>query len=307
MTRCIVILLLICVSVNHLNGQSAFNMVEAFPNNGFNPNPGLNQLQQVTFNRVKSAFTYISKQSNMEFNYPQGGCPERAHVMHYLLDSLHIPNFKIWLFAPSRLIVNNTDRLFILDKNSLSTEGNNKINWDYHVAPCVLSSNATDKPDTMVLDPAIDSEKPLKVQEWIEKIGNRAGAKYSFIDGKYYSFFRGNGGSSNVINGVFYAYEGLGYNSLWIEKMMALNQTAYLLYLKYVKNKDRSNQRVKDIIAIIGNSATLKEVLDYKDGEPAASKLRYIAAEQPEFITEAWTIYCQNLAIWIKRMKTLKS
>ncbi len=288
-----------------LNAQTAFNMKDEFPNPSFDPNPDFGQIKSLQYDKIFSAFNFISAKSNMQFNYPQGGCPERAIVMHYILDSMGIPNFRIWVFAPSRLIEKSSEKMFILDKNNLTTDNGNKIQWDFHVAPCVLGSNETARPDTFVIDPSLRPDKPLKVQEWLSCIGNHEHSKYSFLDGNFYQFNRKDSGNSNVINGFFYSYNDGAYDNLWVEKMMALNQTAYAMYLKYVKDDDRSLKQVSDIMTVIGNSATLKEVLEYKNGQPAQSKIRYVISNYPQFVTDSWTMYSQCLVAWVSRMKAL--
>ena len=301
------LLFIVWVTCLKLNAQTAFDMKKEFPSPGFDPSPNVAQLQPIKHEKILAAFTYISTKSKAQFNYPQGGCPERAVVIHYLLDSLKIPNFRIWVFAPSKLLESSKEKIYITDKNKLTTDDNNRIEWDYHVAPCVLSSNGTASPDTLVIDPSINSKKPLKVKDWLSLINNSKQSKYCFLDGKYYQFNTKENGASNVINGYLYPYEGGAYDNLWVEKMMALNETAYTMYLKYVKNKDNSSQKVKDIKAVIGNSATLKEVLEYKDGLPAASKIRYITTNYPDFASDMWALYSKSFSAWAKRMKTLKA
>lgn len=293
-----------------VNGQTYFNMTAKFPASGCepycNPNPDFNQIATISNADALKAFNYLSKKSNTQFNYPQGGCPERALILHYLLDSMQISNFRIWVFAPSRLIENDTRKIFINDKNGLTTDNQNKIEWDFHVAPCVLSKNQTGKIDTLVFDPSIDGEKPLKYTEWLNSIGNHEIAEYTFLDGKYYQFNRQNGGSSNVIDGYFYPYEGFAYENLWLEKMLSLNDVAFAMFKKYIEGKDKNSQDVKDLMAVIGNSATLKEILDFKDGKPASSKIRYLASKYPKFSTEMWTMYSSKLVYWTQRIQGLK-
>lgn len=290
--------------------QAYFNMVRDFPATQCepycNPNPDFTQIKRYNDTAITKAFHYISKQSNAQFNYPQGGCPERALIMRYLLDSMQLSNFRIWLFAPSRLVANDTNKIFILDKNNLTTDSRNRIEWDFHVAPCVLRNGANGKVDTLVIDPSLNGDKPLKHTEWMAAIGNSNMAGYTFLDGKYYQFNRQNNGTSNVINGYFYPYEGFAFDNLWLERMLALNDVAYAIFNKYIKGKDQNDQQVKDIKAVIGNSATLKEVLDYKDGKPAPARIRNLVITHPDFIKNAWSLYSSQLVYWAQRIQHLR-
>ncbi|MEA5402838.1 protein-glutamine glutaminase family protein [Arcicella sp. DC2W] len=302
-----VLVLLITVSVK---GQTYFNMVQKFPASACepycNPNPDFNQIKPISYTDALLAFNYLSRKSNAQFNYPQGGCPERALILHYLLDSIQISNFRIWVFAPSKLIENDTRKIFIYDKNTLTTDSQNKIEWDFHVAPCVLSKNQNGEIDTLVFDPSIDGDRPLQHTEWLNSIGNHEIAEYTFLDGKYYQFNKQNNGYSNVINGYFYPYKNFAYDNLWLEKMLSLNDVAYEMFEKYVQDKDRNLQDVMDIRSVIGNSATLKEVLDFKDGTPASSKIRYLASKYPKFSSDMWTMYSVKLVYWTQRIQRLR-
>jgi hypothetical protein len=286
--------------------QTYFNLHQTFPVVNHNPNADFGSIKPVDAATAQKAFTYIAQKAKTQFNYPQGGCPERAMTMHFLLDSLKVPNVRIWIFAPSRLVKGSTTKLFIYDKNKLTTDKDNKIEWDFHVAPAILVAN-NGKTDTLVVDPSINSTAALPYKAWMAAINGHEKARYTFTDGKYYSFNRAEGGNSNVISGEFYPYEGLSYGNLWLEKMMAMNDTAYAMYLKYIKDKDPNAQATKDFRAVIGNSATLKEVLDYKDGVPEAAKIRTLATKYPEFIQTAWKTYHSQLFFWTLRLHKLKA
>ena len=271
-----------------------------------NPNPDYTKLNIYAVADIDKAFDFISKRSSAQFSYPQGGCPERALLIHYLLDSMNITNFRIWLFAPSRLVENNTQKIFIYDKNHLTTGDSNKIEWDFHVAPCVLTKRGDGKIDTLVIDPSINGEEPLPHFKWLNSIGDNEIASYTFLDGKYYMFNKQNGGNSNVINGYFFPYDGVSYNNLWLERFLALNDVAYSMFKTHVEGKDPHSQEVIDIKTVIGNSATLKEVLDYKDGNPQPSKIRSLIKKYPGFILQAWAMYSSRFVYWTNRIEVMK-
>lgn len=291
------------------SSQSYFNMVTSFPASECepycNPNPNYNEIKIYDAFKIKQAFDYISKKSFVQFNYPQGGCPERAILIKFFLDSMRIDNFRIWLFAPSRLIENDERKIFINDKNQLTTGKDNKIEWDFHVAPCVLTKGKDGTVDTFVIDPSINGQEPMMHSKWLTSIGDHEYGQYTFLDGKYYMFNRQNGGNSNVINGYFYPYEGFAYDNLWVEKMMALNDVAYAMFKKYIQGKP-SSSTAYDLKTVIGNSATLKEVLEYRNGSPSPSKLRTLSINHSNFINQAWTLFNNRLIYWTKRIEKMR-
>ena len=183
--------------------QEHFNVNEEYPCQGcVNYSADFNSQKKYTKEKINSVFDSIVN-SGIEFNYPQGGCQNRAQIMSMYLTKKHkIEHSRIWLFAPIDLKKGDKRTLFISDKNKLT----DTIQWNYHVAPSVLVQNGT-KVDTLVIDPSINSIKPLKVNEWLDAIGNSKISKYTFLKSDYYFFYTQDGGASSVINGYFYKYE----------------------------------------------------------------------------------------------------
>lgn len=85
--------------------------------------------------------------------FPDDGCYARAELAIMNLTKLEYnsPN-KIFAFGNLRANTSN------------STSG--EVTWWYHVAPIIRVGNVS-----YVLDPAIDSKKPLEVNDWLEKMG----------------------------------------------------------------------------------------------------------------------------------------
>ena len=118
------------------------------------PNAELSYLKIYDAATVQQAFDSIARHSQIEFNFPQGGCQQRAQMMSMLLDKkFNIDHCKVWLFPPIALYVGDARTLYIEDKNGLSP--NNRIEWNYHVAPVVRVQSGNDV-HTMIIDPSID-------------------------------------------------------------------------------------------------------------------------------------------------------
>lgn len=137
----------------------------------------------------------------MEFGYPQGDCQQRAEMMHHLLSNLKIEHAKIWLFAPIDLEKGKTTQLEIKDKNGFAKDS--IILWNYHVAPCVLVLGKNNKIDTFVIDPALNRNKLMKLNEWLKAMKNSEVSKYTFLESKYYFFNTQDNGNSTVTNVFF--------------------------------------------------------------------------------------------------------
>ena len=99
-----------------------------------------NYIAQETYglSEVNNAFGYIS-QSEIDFDFPQGGCQQRAQIMSLILQKkFAIQHCKIWLFAPAALYERDTRTLFVEDKNKLSFTG--FINWKKVPSKILVSS-----------------------------------------------------------------------------------------------------------------------------------------------------------------------
>ena len=151
------------------------------------PNAELSYLKVYDVVTVQHAFEHIAHNSQIEFNFPQGGCQQRAHIMSLLLaKKFNIEHCKVWLFPPVALYVGDTRTLYIDDKNKLTP--NNKIEWNYHVAPVVQVRN-NGSVDTMVFDPSINYAEPIFLDKWFDAIGNSHVSKYSFLLPDKYFFY----------------------------------------------------------------------------------------------------------------------
>lgn len=270
-----------------------------------NPNADFTKIVKVKEDEAMAAFNYLSKKSGIQFNYPQGGCPERALIMHYILDSMGITDFRIWVFAPLRVTSGDSRNLYINDKNKLIDDASNQIHWPFHVAPCVLTITPQGGTDTIVFDPAINPNKPLNYHEWLNAIGNHEVAKYTFLDSRFYQFNLTNTG---LVNGYFYPYEGGAFDDKWLEKTLAMNDVAITLYNKYIVNAEANKVSATKkalVKTLLGNSATFYAILNRNDGLPAYSKLNTLIKSNPALIKEIWTLHDTRFSYWLLRVTNL--
>ena len=177
--------------------QEYFDLTEEYPcENCPNYLTDFNLQTTYTSNEIKAIFDLI-RDTEIEFDYTQGGCQHRAHIMSIIMSKMEISHFKVWLFAPTNLYENDSRKLSLSDKNNLSK--NSTINWGYHVAPAVLVEDNGVK-DTLVLDPSLNNKEALKLANWLNVYNFNKGSKYTFLEKQWWSFIT-NGG--NNITGEF--------------------------------------------------------------------------------------------------------
>lgn len=257
----ILIGLLLIVTFNSFS-QEYFDVIKDFPCNdcgeSYSPNANLQGLKVYDYKLIESVFDSITNASAIEFNYPQGGCQQRAQIMSmFLKNKYKIEHARIWLFAPVNLIESNETELEIDDPNKLASNG--KIKWGYHVAPVILGKSKS-RIDTLVIDPSINRDKPILVREWFDKIRNSNKSKYTFLkDSKYFfnvQCCNPDGSLKRIINGYFYDFSGFAKNNLTLEKGLALNDVAIYVFEKYIKDKE-NDSITKGLKTIFGNATTL--------------------------------------------------
>jgi hypothetical protein len=285
--------------------QTYFDITKEYPCKGCgNYTANLNALKKYNALELQQVFNSIYK-TGIEFNFPQGGCQQRAQIMSMLLEQVYkIEHCKVWLFSPSDLYFKDNRKLIISDKNNLSK--NNQIAWGYHVAPVVLVEQ-DNRVDTMVLDPSIKCSGPIVLRDWLKSIQNSDISKYTFLNSDRYFFnaqYDQSGNLTTVINGYFYEYDQASKDDLLVEKGLALNDMAMYMYKKHMKPLMDSatptdQEKLNDLKAIFGN-ATVLDCLFSQNTSPKskATTQRYAISHYPELIKEAKNVFNDRLIYW---------
>ncbi|HET6228356.1 MAG TPA: protein-glutamine glutaminase family protein, partial [Bacteroidia bacterium] len=159
MKRRILISCVLLVGVLACRAQTYFDVSKEYPCRGCgNYTADLSTLKSYSPLEIQQVFNSILK-TGVEFNFPQGGCQQRAQIMSMLLQQVYkIEHCKVWLFAPADLYFKDNRRLIVSDKNNLCK--NNQIAWGYHVAPVVLVKQDK-RIDTLVFDPSLKCSAPI--------------------------------------------------------------------------------------------------------------------------------------------------
>ncbi len=259
------------------------------------------------YSLIIKAFDQISHFSQIEFNFPQGGCQQRSHLMSMILSKkFNIEHCKIWLFSPAALYEYETTALFVEDKNKLSP--NNIVQWNFHTAPLVKLSNG-EYYDLLVIDPSLDREKPMYIHDWLKNIGNSTTGKYTFLRSEKYFFncrYNDNFQLTNIFDGTFFEFINPAKDNLILEKGLAANDMAIFINAKYIQplmnnlaTKDET--KLTDLKEIFGNATALDLLFAQNlSGNTDNTSYRYVLAHYGDIMQEAQQLFNERLLFWTK-------
>lgn len=272
------------------------------------PIDNLNAHKTYEYVEVMDALKYIYEEIPFELDFPQGGCQQRSHLISMVLShKFGIDHSKIWLFSPAALIDFDERSLFVDDNNGL-TPGN-IIYWNYHTAPAIKIKTGNNIYDYLIFDPALEKSKPLILKDWFDKIGNNEISKYTFLYPEKYFFnckYNDYSQLTNIFDGTFFEYVNPAKDNLVLEKGLAVNDMAMIIYRKYIKNlieeqQDSSieSQRLIDLKEIFGNATALDLLFAFNlSGNTDNTSYRYVLGNYGEIIKEAKQIFHDRLLFW---------
>jgi hypothetical protein len=260
---------------------------------------------------IQQAFNSISNSFEIEFNFPQGGCQQRAQIMSMILDKkFNIEHCKLWLFAPAAMDMNETFTLYIEDKNGLSPSG--KIEWNYHVVPVVQVQGAN-AIDTLVIDTSINRNEPMQMENWFTSIGNSHTGKYSFLlpDKYFFNCFYSGNEMTNIFDGSFVDFINQAKDDLAVERSLALNDMAMKIYHTYIQPLKNAPdpagiKKLEDLKAVFGNSTILDLLFAQNiSGKTENTTHRYVITSYSDIMQEAKHFFNERLLYWTKFTNTL--
>jgi hypothetical protein len=264
-------------------------------------------LQSYEMPFIQKVFHSICNDWNIEFDFPHGGCQQRAQMMSLLLtEKFNIQHCKVWLFAPAALYLNDTCMLHIKDAKKISLE--NIIEWNYHVAPA-LQINNNNKVETYILDPTINKLNPLPLNDWFKAIGNSQTGKYCFVlPDKYFFNSSYHTGENNelvmLFDGSFFDYENPAKDNLAVEKGLAITDMVKQIFNTHIAPLMHSNDEhdmlvLEDLKAVFGNATALDMLFSQNiSGYTDNTTLRYVMTNYSAIISEAKKIFNTRLLYW---------
>ena len=278
------------------------------------PYADIDLLKVYDFQQVQQAFKSISKDWGIEFNFPHGGCQQRAQLISLLLQKkFNLNHYKVWLFAPAALYQKNTGMLQLIDKNYLSP--NEHIEWSFHVAPVVrIKENKEVK--TFVIDPSVDRDMPLEINTWLAALGNSHTGQYSFLLPEKY-FFNSSYHTDEqdmvtmLFDGSFYDYINPAKDNLAVEKGLAINDLVKIIFDKHIAPLQQNTKleelaKLEDLKAIFGNATAMDMLFSQNiSGYTDNTTMRYVITNYGDIIREAKEIFNNRVFYWTTVMNEL--
>jgi len=265
-------------------------------------------------------------QCGIPFGYQQANCHNISHYIRTFLESKGYQCGKIWAFAPVVYSMNSSRLITFADKKNISPTG--KIDWGYHVAPILQVRNGT-KVRKMVLDPGLFPKSPVRYRTWLAKLKTRK-LIYLVMDSKWYLY-----NSSMIPNSQiqynsnefpeqnkpnvqlpdwfsdklitdFFRYENDALEQHWIEKGLAVNETAMAFYDAEIKPLLHSKihlDLVNEYKMLVGNVFNFETIFrdnnwNYEMDDNFQFKHQNIIAKYRE-------IYFSNLNKWQESLDSL--
>ncbi len=122
--------------------------------------------------KLDSIFQALKKSAAFDWTDEKNNCEDRANAVSLILDSWEIPNGKSWMFSGQTF-----------DENVFNgTLGG----YSYHVAGTILIRNAEGGCDTMIIDPLMNNQKALPLQEWVHALTRTQGNVYVLTRNDHY-------------------------------------------------------------------------------------------------------------------------
>ncbi|WP_246022010.1 protein-glutamine glutaminase family protein [Flavobacterium cellulosilyticum] len=260
-------------------------------------------------------------QTGLPFGYQQANCHNISHYIRTFLESKGYQCAKIWAFAPIVYSTYSTKLISFTDKKNISPTG--KIDWGYHVAPIIQVRIGT-KVRKMVIDPGLFPKSPVRYRTWLAKLKTRK-LIYLIMDSEWYLYnssmipnsqlqYDSNGFTNSIQPNVklpdwfsdklitdFFKYEEEALDQHWIEKGLAINETAMAFYnneIKALLNSNLHNDLVSDYKMLVGNVFNFETIFrdnnwNYEMNDNFQFKHQNIIAKYRE-------IYFSNLNKWIE-------
>jgi len=257
--------------------------------------------------------------SGIPFGYQQANCHNISHYISLLLGSKGYQCAKIWAFAPIVYSSYSSKLISFIDEKNISPNGT--INWGYHVAP-ILQVNINSKVRKMVIDPGLFPNGLVRYRTWLAKLKTKK-LIYLIMDSEWYlynssmitnaqlqsdsnEFYNSNQPNVKLPDWFsdkhitdFFKYEEEALEQHWIEKGLAVNETAIVFYDNEIKPLLYSEQNeglVADYKMLVGNVFNFETIFrdnnwNYEMNDDFQLKHQNIIARYRE-------IYDSNLKKW---------
>lgn len=260
--------------------------------------------------------------SGIPFGYQQANCHNISHYISILLKSKGYQCAKIWVFAPVVYSTSSSKLISFTDKKNISPTG--KIDWGYHVAP-IIQVRIGSKVRKMVIDPGLFPKSPVRYRTWLAKLKTRK-LIYLIMDSEWYLY-----NSSMIPNSQltpdynefkpnvklpdwfadklitdFFKYEEDSLEQHWIEKGLAVNETALAFYdaeIKPILHCKQQLDLVIDYKTLAGNVFNFETI--FRDNNWNYEMDANFQLKHQNIISKYREIYFSNLDKWQQSLASL--
>lgn len=265
-------------------------------------------------------------ESGIPFGYQQANCHNISHYISTLLESKGYLCAKIWAFAPAVYSTSNSKLISFIDEKNISPTGN--IDWGYHVAP-VIEVQIVDKVRKMVIDPGLFPNEIVRYRTWLSKLKTKK-LIYLIMDSEWYLY-----NSSLITNAQlefdsiefldvnqpniklpdwfsdkhitdFFKYKDEALNEHWVEKGLAINETAMSFYdteIKPILHLEQYQDLAKDYKMLVGNVFNFETI--FRDNKWNYEMDQNFQLKYQNIIAKYREIYFSNLNKWKKSLASL--
>ncbi len=274
---------------------------------------------------ANTLFAEIS-QLGLPYGYQQANCHNISHYITTFLQSKGYECAKIWAFAPMVYSMNNPSLISFTDEKNFSPTG--KIDWGYHVAP-ILEVKIGNNIRKVAIDPGL-FKSPVRYRTWLNKLDTK-NIIFLIMDSEWYLYNssmipnyqldnNSNGDSNSNQNNVqlpewfsdkcindFFKYEENALNEFWIEKGLAVNETALIFYenqIKPILDLPQYEDLISDYKMLTGNVFNFETV--FRDNNWNYEMNNDFQLKHQNIITQYREIYSLNLAKWKEAFALLK-
>jgi hypothetical protein len=272
-------------------------------------------------------FAVIAK-SGLPFGYQQANCHNISHYIKLLLASKGCQCAKIWVFAPVVYSSSNSQQISFIDKKNISPTGT--IDWGYHVAP-VIEVKINGKARKMVIDLGLFPNGMVRYRTWLAKL-NTQKLIYLIMDSEWYLY-----NSSMIPNAQlqsdsdessdssqhniklpdwfsdkhitdFFKYEEDALEQHWIEKGLAVNETAMAFYnaeIKPILDSEQHQDLVTDYKMLAGNVFNFETI--FRDNNWNYEMNNDFQLKHQDIIAKYREIYFLILNKWQEKFSLIKT
>lgn len=272
-------------------------------------------------------FTEIIK-SGIPFEYQPANCHNISHYVSLFLASKGYQCAKIWAFAPAVYSTSNSRLISFIDEKNIAPNGT--IDWRYHVAP-LIEVEIEGKVRKMVIDPGLFPNGFVRYRTWLTKLKTKK-LIFLIMDSEWYLYnssmitnaqlqFDSNESSESNQPNIklpdwfsdkcitdFFKYEEEALKQHWIEKGLAVNETALNFYeneIKPILYSEQHQDLVTDYKMLVGDVFNFETI--FRDNNWNYEMNYDFQTKYQDIISHYRSVYSLNLTKWKEAFSFLKS